>query len=126
MGGLRGMPAAGAGVPGVYRVFAVLSRTAGDNSACRPSCPAVRPSQREPTMRRPTSAAALLVGLCAVLAFALERDRKPAPAPRAAEAPRLPGVQPGGSILLPNQWSLRPAGLQLELGDFPVNLALHP
>jgi YVTN family beta-propeller protein len=27
---------------------------------------------------------------------------------------------------LPNQWSLRPAGKQLVLGDFPVNLALHP
>jgi DNA-binding beta-propeller fold protein YncE len=38
----------------------------------------------------------------------------------------LPGVQPSGAILLPNQWSLRPAGRQLELGDFPVNLALHP
>ena len=37
----------------------------------------------------------------------------------------LPGVQPGGAILLPNQWSIRPAGKQLELGDFPVNLALH-
>ena len=29
-------------------------------------------------------------------------------------------------MLLPNQWSLRPAGEQLELGDFPVNLAVHP
>jgi DNA-binding beta-propeller fold protein YncE len=41
-------------------------------------------------------------------------------------APVLPGVQPGGSILLPNQWSLRPAGKQIEVGDFPVNLAVHP
>jgi WD40 repeat protein len=38
----------------------------------------------------------------------------------------LPGVQSTGAILLPNQWSLRPAGKQLPLGDFPVNLALHP
>lgn len=38
----------------------------------------------------------------------------------------LPGVQPDGRIQLPNQWSLRPAGSQLELGDFPVNMALHP
>src|SRR6516162_428726 len=38
----------------------------------------------------------------------------------------LPGRQPNGSTLLPNQWSLRPAGKQLELGDFPVNIALHP
>jgi YVTN family beta-propeller protein len=38
----------------------------------------------------------------------------------------LPGVQPNGAIQLSNQWSLRPAGKQVELGDFPVNLALHP
>jgi DNA-binding beta-propeller fold protein YncE len=38
----------------------------------------------------------------------------------------LPGVQPGGTIVLPNQWSLRPVGKQIQLGDFPVNLALHP
>ncbi len=38
----------------------------------------------------------------------------------------LPGVQPGGEVLLPNQWSIRPTGNQLELGDFPVNIALHP
>jgi YVTN family beta-propeller protein len=29
-------------------------------------------------------------------------------------------------VLLPNQWSLRPAGKQVELGDFPVNAAVHP
>jgi sugar lactone lactonase YvrE len=29
-------------------------------------------------------------------------------------------------VLLPTQWSLRPAGKQLKLGDFPVNIALHP
>ena len=39
---------------------------------------------------------------------------------------RLPGKQPDGSVLLPNQWSLRPAGEQVELGDGPVNLAVHP
>lgn len=39
---------------------------------------------------------------------------------------RLPGVQPHGQILLPTQWSLRPAGRQLVLGDFPVNIAMHP
>lgn len=37
-----------------------------------------------------------------------------------------PGAQPDGSMLLPNQWSLRPAGATVELGDFPVNLALSP
>ncbi len=39
---------------------------------------------------------------------------------------KLPGAQPGGAVLLPNQWSLRPAGRQIELGNFPVNIALHP
>ena len=38
----------------------------------------------------------------------------------------LPGQRPDGSVLLPNQWILRPVGRQVPLGDFPVNLALHP
>ena len=38
----------------------------------------------------------------------------------------LPGRRPDGSVLLPNHWSLRPAGKQVELGDFPVNVAVHP
>lgn len=38
----------------------------------------------------------------------------------------LPGLQRDGSVLLPNQWSLRPAGTQVPVGDFPVNVALHP
>ena len=45
-----------------------------------------------------------------------------------AEEPRVevPGVRPDGSILLPNQWVLRPVGKQVRVGDFPVNIALHP
>src|ERR1035441_8407376 len=38
----------------------------------------------------------------------------------------LPGQKPDGSVLLPNQWSLRPVGKQVELGDFPINVAVHP
>jgi DNA-binding beta-propeller fold protein YncE len=38
----------------------------------------------------------------------------------------LPGQQNDGSVLLPNQWSLRPVGKQIALGDFPVNIAVHP
>ncbi|HXT38903.1 MAG TPA: alkaline phosphatase family protein [Candidatus Angelobacter sp.] len=38
----------------------------------------------------------------------------------------LPGQRPDGSVLLPNQWSLRPVGRQIVLGDFPVNIAVHP
>lgn len=46
--------------------------------------------------------------------------------PRADEGLSLPGVRAAGDILLPNQWSLNPAGRQLKLGDFPVQIALHP
>jgi len=38
----------------------------------------------------------------------------------------LPGRRADGSVLLPNQWSLRPVGRQVTLGDFPVNIAVHP
>jgi YVTN family beta-propeller protein len=43
----------------------------------------------------------------------------------ATRAADLPGQRPDGSVLLPNQWSLRPVGQQIPVGDFPVNLALH-
>lgn len=37
-----------------------------------------------------------------------------------------PGRLPDGAVQLPNQWRLRPAGTQIDLGDFPVNIAVHP
>ena len=49
-----------------------------------------------------------------------------APSGNLKPGPVLPGQQPDGSVLLPNQWSLRPAGRQVELGDFPINVAAHP
>ncbi len=44
------------------------------------------------------------------------------------ERPRatLPGITLEGKVLLPNGWSLRPAGKQSRLGDFPVSIAVHP
>lgn len=39
---------------------------------------------------------------------------------------KLPGIQNNEQILLSNQWSVKPAGKQVVLGDFPVNIALHP
>jgi DNA-binding beta-propeller fold protein YncE len=39
---------------------------------------------------------------------------------------RLPGASDEGMILLPNQWSLKPAGKQIKLDDFPIQVALHP
>ena len=42
------------------------------------------------------------------------------------EQRKLPGIQPAGDILLPTQWSLRPAGQQIGMGDFPVQVVTHP
>ncbi|MBY0232744.1 MAG: beta-propeller fold lactonase family protein, partial [Gemmataceae bacterium] len=81
------------------------------------------------TSPRPPAALLAVLALalaCGGLALAL-RDKKPAdprPAPVAARV--LPGVKRSGEVLLPNQWSLRPVGKQVALGDFPVNIALHP
>jgi DNA-binding beta-propeller fold protein YncE len=37
----------------------------------------------------------------------------------------LPGVEPDGGVRLPNSWSIKPAGKQIELGDFPISMDLH-
>lgn len=39
---------------------------------------------------------------------------------------KLPGVQGNGQTLLPNGWSLRPAGEQVSMGDFPSLMRLSP
>jgi DNA-binding beta-propeller fold protein YncE len=44
----------------------------------------------------------------------------------AAPPVSLPGQRADGSVLLPNQWSLRPVGRQIEMGDFPINIAVEP
>ena len=54
-----------------------------------------------------------------------------APAPGAqttahGQQPLLPGPKADGFVLLHNQWSLHPVGQQVELADFPINVALHP
>ena len=71
--------------------------------------------------------ARILVGLIAPVLLVLavapcraqssEKDTSPV---------RVPGFQPDGEVLLPNQWSLRPAGKQLVVNDAPVNAVLHP
>ena len=78
-------------------------------------------------MRRSLFAAGLLLSAWVGLTLAVG-DRPAVQGPTRPERPPrlLPGVQAGGVIQLPNQWSLRPAGKSLTLGDFPVNLALHP
>ena len=62
-----------------------------------------------------------------VAAQDLDNKSKTIAATETVKSPRkLPGMQVSGQILLPTQWSLQPAGKQLKLGDFPVNIALHP
>ncbi len=48
--------------------------------------------------------------------------------PDEAKAPKrvLPGLQADGFVQLPNQWKLNPTGKQLEVGDLPVNIQIHP
>jgi len=83
---------------------------------------------------RTTIPLCLLVFLACLATLAVAQKPQPSPppadnaeVPAAAKAPpELPGVKTGGRILLPTQWSLKPAGKQVKLGDFPVNIQLHP
>jgi len=49
-----------------------------------------------------------------------------APAAAGAAERTLPGMRPDGYTLLHNQWPIHPAGQQVALGDFPVNVAVDP
>jgi DNA-binding beta-propeller fold protein YncE len=72
--------------------------------------------------RRAVLAVSLLVGAClALLTTFGEGNETDAGARRL-----LPGLGPDGYIQLPNQWRLRPVGAQLEVGDFPAHVELHP
>jgi len=46
--------------------------------------------------------------------------------PRSRAEAIWPGLTTSGTVLLPNGWSLRPAGRQTRLGDFPVSMTEHP
>ena len=65
----------------------------------------------------------LPLAVAAIAAIALAKEPT---ADRNLSSLLLPGPQPDRSVLLPNQWSLRPAGTNVEVGNFPVNLALCP
>jgi hypothetical protein len=40
--------------------------------------------------------------------------------------PLLPGKLADGRVLLPNGWYLSPAGVQVELGELPLNIVVTP
>ena len=46
--------------------------------------------------------------------------------PVKVEKPIWPGLSRTGAVVLPNGWSLKPAGRQVKVGDFPVAIAEHP
>ena len=70
--------------------------------------------------------AATLCTLClAETGFIGYANAQTKPAPE-KPASIWPGRRPDGSVLLPNMWSLRPAGTQVDVADFPVNIAVHP
>lgn len=65
------------------------------------------------------SLSSLATPFSAVSAFPQESIAKKNPV-------QLPGLQTNGQTLLPNGWSLRPAGEQVDLGDFPSHMEITP
>ncbi len=57
-----------------------------------------------------------------------EGDRSRAALTAPADKGRVtwPGMTREGTVLLPNGWSLKPAGRQAKLGDLPVQIEPHP
>ncbi len=77
-------------------------------------------------MRR-TLASTWLAAWAILAALAVgSKAQAPTPAGDPSRAIAWPGMSRGGVVLLPNGWSLKPAGRQSRLGDFPVALAEHP
>jgi DNA-binding beta-propeller fold protein YncE len=62
----------------------------------------------------------LAVGVTSGMAFGQESD------PKSRNEATWPGLTRAGTVLLPNGWSLKPAGRQAKLGDFPIAIAEHP
>jgi len=107
-------------------------------------CPAPIPAR--PLIRTANSAWWFLAALLGVLASACSNltppeaeevaeytslvsapDAPAAPAPDPSAVPAASSedaIRPG--VFLPNQWTLRPAGESIPLGDFPIGMALSP
>lgn len=47
-------------------------------------------------------------------------------APQPIALPRIPGPKGDGTGITPNNWNLRPAGTQVQVGDRPMGVALSP
>jgi sugar lactone lactonase YvrE len=79
-------------------------------------------------MRRSIVAIVTLALVYGSLALGLTRRQEPKrPAAEAAPPRQLPGIErASGMVRLPNQWALHPTGRHVPLGDFPVNMAIHP
>jgi len=77
---------------------------------------------------RQRSVVSIVVMLAGVVGlFALLESGPAAEKEAVLREPRvLPGITLDGSVQLPNQWKLRPAGRAIEVGNFPVNIAMHP
>jgi DNA-binding beta-propeller fold protein YncE len=59
---------------------------------------------------------------------ATEGEDSPATAEKMGASQQVvwPGMTRAGTVVLPNGWSLKPAGRQSRLGDLPVQIAVHP
>jgi len=62
----------------------------------------------------------------ALLGVSVTALRTQAPGPSAVPARQMPGPQPDGTVLLPNGWSISPAGKQVTLSTLPMSLAVVP
>ena len=69
-----------------------------------------------------TRMVALALALTTGCGTALAQESGPKPLAEAT----WPGLTRAGTVLLPNGWSLKPAGRQVKLGDFPIAIAEHP
>lgn len=69
---------------------------------------------------------ALLIGANSLPQLAAQEDEKKVEQKVVELKPTWPGLKRDGRVLLPNGWSLLPAGKQSKLGDLPVQITIHP
>ncbi len=77
-------------------------------------------------LKRPLLRRLLIAGISLLAGCKLDHAASRTLPNNSAAKIQWPGPRVGGGVLLPNQWSLDPVGKQIPLGDFPVNLVIHP